>query len=64
MRHLLLDDTRRMHAALTALGTATEAAYYPGEVHAFHAFIWRKAARQCWRDTYAFLDKHVGPTDR
>lgn len=63
-RDPLLDDTRRMHAALTALHTHPEARYYPGEVHAFHAFIWRKAARQCWRDTYDFLDAHLGPTDR
>jgi acetyl esterase len=58
-RDPLLDDTRRMGKALRALGTTAEERYYPGEVHAFHAFVMRKAARACWADTYAFLDRHV-----
>jgi acetyl esterase len=53
----LLDDTRRLHAALQALGVESEAAYYEGEIHAFHAMVWRRAARRCWRDTYGFLDR-------
>lgn len=56
-RDPLVDDTRRMGAALTNLGVEHEARYYPGEMHAFHAFLWRPNARQCWRDTYAFLDR-------
>ncbi len=55
----LLDDTRRLEQALLRLNTTVEARYYAREVHAFHAFIWRHKARQCWRDTYAFLDRHV-----
>jgi len=54
----ILDDTRRMHAALTALGVASTVKYYPGEPHAFHALVFRAAARQCWDDTFAFLDQH------
>lgn len=58
----LLDDTRRMAKALAALGVVGEDAYYPGEVHAFHAFVMRPAARKCWDDTFAFLARHgVGP---
>ncbi len=55
----ILDDTRRMHAALTALGAASEARYYPGEPHAFHALVFREAARRCWRDTFDFLDRNL-----
>lgn len=58
----LLDDTRRMARALQKLGATGEDAYYPGEVHAFHAFVMRAAAKKCWADTFAFLAKHgVGP---
>ncbi len=59
----LLDDTRRLEQALSALDVPVEARYYPGEAHAFHAFLWRRNARQCWADTYEFLDRHV-PVDR
>jgi acetyl esterase len=58
-RDPLLPDTRRLGSALRALGTIAEEKYYPGEMHAFHAFVMRKAARECWADTYAFLDRHV-----
>jgi len=53
----LLDDTRRMHAALRNRGADSEARYYPGEPHAFHAMVFREAARRHWRDSYAFLDR-------
>jgi acetyl esterase len=56
-RDPLVDDTRRMEAALSALGASCETRYYSGELHAFHAFLWRPNARQCWKDTYAFLDR-------
>jgi acetyl esterase len=59
----LLDDTRRLAQALEALEVPVEAEYYEGEVHAFHAFVMRKAARQCWADTFSFLARHgIGPT--
>lgn len=53
----ILDDSRRLAAALARHGVDHEARYYEGEVHAFHAFVWREAARRCWRDTYDFLDR-------
>ena len=55
----LLDDTRRLAAALAGLGCEHQAIYYPGEVHAFHALVWREQARRCWSDTFRFLDRHV-----
>ena len=54
----LIDDTRRMARALDALGVTAEARYYPGGIHAFHAFVWRPQAQRCWQDTYDFLDRH------
>ncbi len=54
----LLDDTRRLAAALRARGVVARDVYYPGEVHAFHAFIFREQAQRCWRDTFEFLDGH------
>lgn len=53
----LLDDTRRLGRALEALGAKAEVAIYPGEPHAFHAFVFREQARRCWRDSFRFLDE-------
>jgi acetyl esterase len=58
----LLDDTRRLEAALHKAGVPCEAHYYRRELHAFHALVFRRAARNCWRATYAFLDRVLGPT--
>ena len=58
---ILLDDTRRLAAALERLGASCEARYYPGEIHAFHALVFRPAARAFWRETFAFLKQHVPP---
>jgi len=58
---VLLDDTRRLKAALDRLGTECAVSYYPKEIHAFHALIWRPRARAFWRDMFAFLDGHVPP---
>jgi acetyl esterase len=55
----LLPDTRRMAVALRALGVEAVDRYYPGELHAFHAAVVRAVARQCWADTFEFLDRHV-----
>lgn len=55
----LLDDTRRLERALQRLDVPVDARYYDGEVHAFHALLWRQQARQCWRHIYDFLDDHA-----
>ncbi|MCB9555832.1 MAG: alpha/beta hydrolase [Deltaproteobacteria bacterium] len=55
----LLDDTRRLAAALDKLAVPCEARFFPGEVHAFMAFVWRKQAKTCWRQTFDFLDRHI-----
>jgi acetyl esterase len=59
-RDPLLDDTRRLKAALDRHGVPCEASYYEGELHAFHAAVFRPNARRCWRETYAFLERHLG----
>jgi acetyl esterase len=56
----LLDDTRRLKAVLDRMEAVCEARYYEGEVHAFHALIWREGARRCWQDTFSFLDRYMG----
>ena len=55
----LLDDTRRLAAALARIGVACEARYYHREYHAFHAFYPLPNARRCWADTFAFLERHM-----
>ena len=60
----LLDDTRRLAQALTKLGTAHEARYYPGELHAFHALVFLPNARLCWRETFEFLDEVLAAAGR
>ncbi len=60
----LLDDTRRLTVALEALGVDNEQRIYPGELHAFHAFLWRPAARQAWADTWGFLGQRGFPSER
>ncbi len=60
----ILDDTRRMAGALRSMGVEAQDVYYPGGVHAFHAFVWQKEAKQCWKDTFAFLGEHVGTFTR
>lgn len=54
----LIDDSQRLASALERLGVEHEAQYYPGEVHAFHAMIWRPNARRCWAHTFQFLSSH------
>lgn len=58
----LLDDTRRLASALRKRGVECEDVYYPGEVHAFHAFVFRPQAQKCWRDTFSFLERHCPAT--
>ncbi len=58
----LLDDSRRLKAALDNLGTPCDVRYYPGEIHAFHALVWRPNAQACWRHTFEFLDQYLSLT--
>ena len=60
-RDPLLDDTRRLQAACDALGVKCKTVYYPGEVHAFHAFVWRPNAIECWKESYRFVDECLTP---
>ena len=53
----ILDDTRRLERALARRGVACETTYYPGEPHAFYAFVFRENARRCWADAYRFVER-------
>jgi acetyl esterase len=52
----VLDDTRRLKAALDRLSVRCDVRYYPGQPHAFHALIFRAVARRCWQDAFDFLN--------
>jgi acetyl esterase len=54
-RDPIVNDSRRLHAALQRRGVPSRYLEYSGG-HAFHALPWRAAAQACWRDTFAFLD--------
>lgn len=58
-RDPVIRDHRRLAVALSRRGVAHEAPEYPGEPHAFHALMFRRNARRCWRDTLRFLDARV-----
>lgn len=59
-RDLLLDDSRRLVAALDRLGVPSRLRVYEGEPHAFHAMPWRKHMRAAWADSFDFLREHAG----
>jgi acetyl esterase len=56
----VLDDTRRLKAALDRLGTPCSASYFKGEPHAFHALLVHPNARRCWKETFEILDRVIG----
>ena len=56
---ILLQDTQRLGAAFQGLGVDHATRYYPREPHAFHAFIWRKNALACWKETFDFLSARL-----
>ncbi len=58
-RDVLLDDSRRLAAALARRGVRHELHVFEGEIHAFQAFAWRAAARRFWRLAYAFLEREL-----
>lgn len=49
------DDTRRLGQALKRFDIVSEAPFYEGGGHAFHAFIWQEQAKKAWADQLAFL---------
>lgn len=59
LRDPLLEDSRRLAAALSRQGVPCTARYYEGELHAFHTMLWRRQARLCWREMYTFLHAHL-----
>ncbi len=52
-------DSLRLVRALERLGLPCEAHDYAGQMHAFHLLFWQPQARQCWRDSFAFLRRHL-----
>jgi acetyl esterase len=55
---VLIDDSRRLHQALISAGSIrSRFEAYPRGPHAFHAFVFTRAARACWRHTFEFLDE-------
>jgi acetyl esterase len=54
-KDVLLDDTRRLGKALEKRAVKNRIDIYPKELHAFHAFLWRPAARDCWENQLSFL---------
>lgn len=58
-KDVLLEDTRRLEAALRRHGARAEARYYEGGIHAFHAFVWREEAKRCWRDSLEFTAREA-----
>lgn len=57
-RDPLQADTVRLRAALARLGVECEDRYYPGEIHAFQAMLFRPAARLYWQHCFDFLARH------
>ena len=55
----LLDDTRRLRRALERRAVPVDVRYYPGELHAFHALVFRRNARLAWADLFAFLRRQI-----
>jgi len=55
----LLSDTRRLSRAYERLGALCEARFYADQIHGFNVLLWTDAAKQCWKDSYAFLGRHV-----
>ncbi len=53
----ILDDTRRLHAALEKMGTRSEVRYYHGQIHAFQAIQFLPNAKKYWSEMHGFLDE-------
>jgi acetyl esterase len=53
---MLLDDSRRLKAAIERRGGTAELHVFPGEVHGFNAMVWRPAAKAKWHALFQFLE--------
>ena len=60
----LAKDSIRLARALVAQGAEAETKIYPDEIHAFHAMVWRSAARQCWKDILGFASSKLADDPR
>lgn len=61
-RDPILDDTRRLGAALERIGTPHQVEIYPGGVHAFHAVFWSPLGAAAWQAQLDFVDRYVDLT--
>ena len=55
----LLEDTRRLEAALKKKNAINEVRYYEGEEHVFHFLNWRSQSLTFWDDCWRFLKQYV-----
>lgn len=53
----LAPDSERLGAAIARLGGRATVRLFDDDMHAFHALVWKKAARECWVE---MLDFAVG----
>jgi acetyl esterase len=51
----LLDDSRRLKAALERRGAQVDLHVFKGEIHGFNAMVWRPAAKAKWHALFRFL---------
>jgi acetyl esterase len=58
-RDVVLAETLRIGEAMRRRNVEVDERIYPRAVHAFHAFVMSAAAKQSWKDAYAFLAKHL-----
>jgi acetyl esterase len=61
-RDPLLRCSKRLKAAVDALGGSCELHLSPGEIHGYDAFMWRPMAKEKWRATHAFLERTMAPS--
>ena len=52
-------DSPRLAAALRALEVPVIERHYAGESHSFHAYAWRRAAKECWSEMLGFASDHL-----
>jgi acetyl esterase len=60
-RDPLIRCSKRLKAALDAMGTPCELHVSPGEIHGYDAMVWRPKARAKWRAVHEFLDRWMWP---